>query len=145
VALLAGAGRSDSVTAIAEPIRLTVPLVLDAMRAVVAEQGPDFVYQPPPEDGLCVNAVNGAPSCLIGHVLHRLGVPVALLERWPTAPVWELLAHLKAELIVTADSDVADVLGTAQDVQDAGDGTWGEALTAAEQTARELGLSEATP
>jgi hypothetical protein len=131
-------------TTVAEPIRLTVPLVLDAMRAVVAEHGPDFVYEPPtgPEE-LCVNAHNGAPSCLIGRVLHRLGVPVALLERWPSAPVVELLTNLKAELVVTASPDVAVVLSAAQSRQD-GKYPWGEALAVAEQTAHELGLSGAT-
>ncbi len=65
---------------------------LEMLRTVVDEQ-PDFCYLPP-EDMGCVYSVlddGWCPSCLIGHVLIRLGVPpdwfeFGYVERKTTVP-----------------------------------------------------------
>lgn len=46
------------------------PEVLEALRAVVAEKGLNYVYPEP----VCVYAINGKPSCIVGHVYARLGL-----------------------------------------------------------------------
>lgn len=56
--------------------------VLATLEEVVAEK-PDFVYVPPPAshpDGpKCLYVAEGKPSCGVGVVLHRLGVPLEVL------------------------------------------------------------------
>src|SRR5690606_23503030 len=51
--------------------------MLDALRQVVAERGPSYIYKPP---GLfCKYERNGVPSCGVGVALAKLGVPVSVL------------------------------------------------------------------
>lgn len=54
----------------------TLEDVLNATRAVVAEKGEDYVYSNSVAEGgngSCVYAnEDGTPSCLVGHVIHRL-------------------------------------------------------------------------
>lgn len=44
--------------------------VYEAAVKAVQEKSEDYVY--PQENGECVYAVNGKPSCLIGHIVHIL-------------------------------------------------------------------------
>lgn len=58
------------------------PLGVDQVRAllldIVAEFPDGHHYEPVPwrGDKMCVYSVDGRPSCLIGHLFHRLGVVV---------------------------------------------------------------------
>lgn len=49
-----------------------------ALRETVKVNGEDFIYFAPPSAGFCsyADADEGAPSCLVGHLLHRHGVSV---------------------------------------------------------------------
>jgi hypothetical protein len=126
----------------AQPIRLTVDGVLGAMAAAVAARGRNYVYAPPEDDATCKYVHADCPSCLIGDVLHRAGVPLAWLLRRNSEPADELITYLRAERVVTADVAVADVLLAAQQIQDGTTGpagTWGEALAEARVTAAMLG------
>ena len=99
--------------------------VLKHLRAVVAEKGADYVYA----EEACQYAIEGAPSCIVGHVYARLG----LLDedtQWSGDRADKL--HSSEITAITRK-----VLRAAQQVQD-GDlppferGMWGEALAAAE-------------
>ncbi|KPC89903.1 hypothetical protein ADL27_38470 [Streptomyces sp. NRRL F-6602] len=118
-----------------ERIKVTADEVMSTLRAVVAER-PDYVYARPEADNraaacLYVHHDDGTakPGCLVGTVLHRLGVPLVELEK------------VEGEGAVSAVSTVATLewhdapssaLQAAQEVQDDG-GTWAEALAAAEE------------
>ena len=58
-----------------------------AMLVEIANERPDYVYEPPEGfGGACVYVHNGEPSCIIGHALARFGVPlddVELLDYMP--------------------------------------------------------------
>ena len=110
---------------------ISVPKVLEHLRAVVAEKGADYVYWGP-----CVYAIDGAPACIAGHVYARFG----LLDedtQWSGASA----ARLHRGAIARS---ARSVLRAAQVVQDGASprserGTWGEALAAAEAEATRAG------
>ncbi|MFD3361605.1 hypothetical protein ACFWW5_00695 [Streptomyces albidoflavus] len=118
-----------------ERIKVTPEQVLDVMREVVAEAGEEFMYEPPGEIGTClyVHRTPGdaadVPGCLVGQVLHRLGVPL------------DELAEHEAERALTMVPEFIDAgkhkgllalaLNRAQARQDLGY-PWGAALRAAE-------------
>lgn len=95
------------------PERLTYTRTLQLLREVIAEKGEDFVYEPfVDEDGfsMCRYVVQGQPSCLVGHVLHRAGISLTELagvedttpnssdgpwEDWGTAAALDLLAEVQ--------------------------------------------------
>jgi hypothetical protein len=65
-----------------------VTTVLDTLRAVVDEYGPEHVYVGGPRngnqsEGACwyVTSDGLAPDCIAAHVLTRLGMPLAFLAR----------------------------------------------------------------
>ncbi|MFI0211975.1 hypothetical protein ACH4OV_25305 [Streptomyces diastaticus] len=119
-----------------ERIKVTPEQVLDVMREVVAEAGEEFVYEPPTGLGVClyVHRPHGGgasvPGCLVGQVLHRLGVPLDELTEHEAQ-----LARTMAPKLVDA-GEGADLLVTALDnaqaIQDGGH-SWGAALRAAEE------------
>lgn len=68
-------------------VEVTIPTLLDrvteAIEAVVAEAGPGHVYHHPQVDGFSGRYVkNGQPDCLIGRVLHRIGVSIDALHHY---------------------------------------------------------------
>ena len=120
-----------------------VEQVLTILDQVVAEFGHDYVYQPPgPGDFACLY-VHGKlwyrkPGCLVGQVLHRMGVPLR-----------ELAKNDKNNVAVTSNSfsvpivlhdDTKKVLAEAQRTQD-NDQTWGQARDDAYAKANRLGYS----
>lgn len=125
----------------------TFEQVLEATRAIVDERGHDFIYQQVVryheplgrEIPQCVYADDeGQPSCLVGHVIHRLDPEafetLARRERSEGGDIADSLrlrGHLPQDFW-TDDAEAAMVY--AQDVQDSGD-TWSEALHAAENLA----------
>lgn len=133
-----------------------VPEVLEHLRAVVAEVGPDYRYECPVERqldtlasvglvGRCVYAHDDCPSCIIGRVFARLGVPIEEIAALDD-PDWPLsisgLWH-KGALPLPMTNHAVAVLTAAQRIQDTGASaregdtrwTWGVALELAEEVA----------
>jgi hypothetical protein len=95
----------------------------------IEEKGADYVYSPPePENDAswlgpsCLYVHNGAPSCLVGHVLH-----------YASAPLRGEHEGLSAEAVVPEVTNwsprVAEALNFAQAMQDKGK-SWKLALRA---------------
>jgi hypothetical protein len=114
-----------------EPQPIDGPTALRLLREVVAER-PNYRYRAPDDRESCVYAYDGQPSCLVGHVLHRVGFSLALLE------------YLGEDSIdgcaVVADETARKILGSAQGEQDGGL-PWATALQSAEYRAADLGVS----
>ncbi|WP_103529497.1 hypothetical protein [Streptomyces sp. SM12] len=117
-----------------EKIRVTDDEVMRVLREVVAER-PEFVYtNPSGESGnpgvntpTCFYVHGEVPGCVIGHLLHRLGVPLAVLRN---------LEHDHASAVIdevmegVTDAVVLALTG-AQAAQDHGN-PWSVALERAE-------------
>lgn len=127
---------------------VTVETVIKALEEVVAEKGEDYVY--PNAGAECLYAIDGEPSCIVGHVIARLdpetfqqvvefedvngsfgagkfGTGVdAYVDYWGSYPAF-------------GDNNVKKVLVSAQIAQDAGY-EWKVALKEAKKTAAELDL-----
>lgn len=131
-------------------ITLTTENVLAALEAAVEEKGADYVY--PREldeygdltEDSCLYVKNGAPSCLVGHALHSLGVPLEALSANEGAGAAALLDYLEIDGFVTFEKGEADEEGYrglskvqslvfyAQAKQDTGT-PWGESLNVARE------------
>lgn len=106
--------------------------VLATLREVVAES-PDYVYsnpvpsdERPDPDMSCMYVHGDVPGCLIGHVLHRLGVPLGELAKREGGA-----AYIVADDFLRGVSGgVLSRLDFAQGAQDSGK-TWRDALIAA--------------
>jgi hypothetical protein len=108
---------------------LTLDRVMPVLREVVAER-PDFVYEEPDGGTTCYYVWEDCPSCLVGHVLHRLGVPLEVMAERNTAQV-----HARGFAAAVGLTWLATrALKHAQDQQDAGE-PWSAALDAAERVA----------
>ena len=99
----------------------------------VAAEHPDYVYERP-ADG-CVYEVDGKPSCLVGHAMFRLGMPLDLIRRCDSAGAIEhVLDEVCGEFDESGDDErvYRTLLGWAQGAQDSGK-PWGEAVSEAER------------
>jgi hypothetical protein len=103
--------------------------IMLTLHNVVAER-PNYVYESDAE-GNCQYVRDGAPSCVVGHVLHRLGVPVTELSRYDTPYGGVDAMRVVGELVPSASWEVREALFKAQSVQDRQE-TWDAALVAAE-------------
>jgi hypothetical protein len=129
-------------------IQITLDAVREAAKAAVAERGEDYDYKAH-YDSCRYTQYRGADrvaGCLVGDVMHRLGVPLGTLFTWDDSGSDDLLTHLAnpedgpgGEAWVSyaderAAEYVSEYLRVAQEIQDAGgEGhTWGDALRAAE-------------
>lgn len=116
------------------PIAITGDDVRTHLSAIVEEVGSKYIYESVLNDmggKDCRYVNNGAPSCLVGHFLHRMGVPVESLklgDRGSGMSVPYLLdeLHERGE-IGELSPGVLDALVGAQIQQDGGV-TWGIAL-----------------
>ena len=129
--------------------QLTPERAMELLREVVAEYGEDFVYTKvvlvPKEDSdwilpECVYQEDGAPSCLVGHVLSRAGFSSEDLIQFDS--VGSSADFLKMDAGEETETDAlplrtAWILVGAQQVQDEGN-TWGEALRNATNRAKDL-------
>jgi hypothetical protein len=104
---------------------------LELLIDIVDQYGEDVVYERVPKVAggsgmVCQYQDRGQPSCIVGHVLARAGVPMDVLYELDVlgAPADRLGSHVRV------DGQAAQVLNAAQCVQDAGK-TWGEALESA--------------
>lgn len=107
--------------------RFTDNQVRDMLRTVVAEN-PDFVYEAPggPDEVACKYVHDGAPSCLVGHVMSRLGLPLDILSANEGASPCQIGGDLGISV------RAADALTEAQDYQDQ-EYTWSDSLAHAER------------
>lgn len=115
--------------------KLTYERAVELAREVVAEFGEDYVYPEsvkvvenegtPPQ---CLYVHEDKPSCLVGQILHKYGVSLAVLSlnefRNARVVSWQLAG---------ADDKARFFLSSAQESQDKGE-SWG--------TAVEFGFSE---
>lgn len=111
-------------------MKFTDEQVHEAIKAVVEERGADFIY--PDEwkytnDCLYVRPDGDGPACIVGAVLHHLGVPLSLLSANEGRPAYALVHYLGG-----VSPRAGDALAWAQGVQDTGK-TWGEALASFEE------------
>lgn len=114
-----------------------VDTVMQALSEVVAEVGPDYRYWPDHPigkfaDRMCYYVeIDGTAGCIVGRVLHRLGIPITELRLWEGAAAFMMRdpVHGKRALLTGA---AAQCLSAAQRRQDR-NLPWGEALRAAER------------
>jgi len=110
---------------------------LQVLRQVVSDRGHDYVYKEQErQKGVsvrCKYVENDGPSCIVGHVASRLGVPIETLKEWDEG----FLQQVPTVGYRVFDESALDVLSQAQFSQDYGS-TWGEALRRAEERAAEL-------
>jgi len=111
--------------------------VTEAFKAVVAEHGHDMIYSrdlEPGESIYCKYVVDGKPSCLVAHILHRLGVPLDYLAVREGVDATRVLGRCGPDapvdvtgLNISVSVRAANALSAAQSSQDAGH-CWGSAL-----------------
>jgi hypothetical protein len=106
-----------------------------SLRLAVFEKGADFVYPGEPTDR-CFNFVDGEPSCIVGTVLHMLGLTHELAYELgvdASTDAWETTAVLNsAEFGWHFNADAREYLALAQRIQDHRQ-SWGEALAKVEE------------
>jgi hypothetical protein len=113
-------------------IELTHSLIDTYLDEAVAEFGEDYVYSRG-GSGSCNYVRNGAPSCLVGQVLAKAGVPLERLKRADEGhfdngvPADDLLVELRQEGVLTCDSEVVSLLSEVQWRQDEGT-SWGSVV-----------------
>jgi hypothetical protein len=85
----------------------------------VAEKNPTFVYDVDSDgvNGSCVNFKDGAPSCIIGHGLYRLGMTETSMGTYAQSS--EVLSVLDGFQIESTEKQ-SDWLSTVQNEQDLG-------------------------
>lgn len=107
---------------------LTLDRAKELAREVVTEFGEGYKY---PEDHrrwnagtrMCVYIHDDKPSCLVGQILHRHGVPVAELAKCEFRGAWEVTR----ELVPGTKDTTLRFLSELQGAQD-DDNSWGFAL-----------------
>lgn len=118
-------------------IELSNRAIIDGLKALVDEQGEEFVYVKSDDEGgpACRYVRNGEPDCMIGQFLARAGVPLERLAQADDSagggPADDLLRELKAEGVVSITDKGINALQAAQSRQDR-DYPWGVALNAAQ-------------
>lgn len=119
---------------------ITAPQALQALKEVVAEApaGRDTVYQDRGTGGECYYVRYGVPSCIVGRALHRLGVPIEVLQGLDTASMGDPIGASSLARRGVTTPDAAVVFANAQLAQDRGK-TWGQALDAAQRCFDTLG------
>lgn len=113
---------------------LTPEIVTPVIEAVVAEYGEDYEYDFP-GDGDCVYEDEGEPSCIVGHVMSRLGVDTTGWDdrRFPS------YGNIYREALDAEGYHAVHVaLFDAQFEQDCG-APWGIALESYRSTLKRLG------
>ena len=114
-------------------IELTFDRALELAKQAVEERGEDYVYSPPKDDegneiDSCVYVHNGAPSCLVGEVMFRAGVPLEAMLLHNESNVNGLVMELDA--IVQVDTRTEFILSGMQGEQDNGT-PWGRSVSRA--------------
>ncbi len=113
-------------------IELNRSLVDTYLDEAVAEFGEDYVYSQG-DYGSCDYVRDGAPSCLVGQVLAKAGVPLERLKEADQGQhgggvaANDLIVGLGEEGVLSYDSQVIRLLFEAQYRQDSGY-TWGASV-----------------
>jgi len=103
---------------------LTLADVKLTAEEIVNSKPDDFCYTSPDDEvGKCVYVHNDQPSCLVGQILFRKGVPLTLMETWDDRHD-SLITDVADEEI---SPDVLQFLSVLQNFQDTGS-TWTSAL-----------------
>jgi len=120
---------------------VTAEQALEALREVVATFGPDYVYKqaergdPYSEAAVqCKYVENDGPSCIVGHVAFKLGVPLEKLKKWDYGEDQSITVVGEGVF----DPAARSVLAEAQQCQDLGE-PWGKVLRLAELTLEDFG------
>lgn len=115
------------------PIELTLDRTKELLAEAVALKGADYVYTTPdgeqgnPDTSPICSYVHGEePGCIVGHVLHSAGIPLAELRGEERNDASGALRGLRGTLHY--EDGVAELLMAVQQDQDSGV-PWGEALT----------------
>jgi hypothetical protein len=111
------------------------------LEKAVEIKGADFVYTRRRFGSPCLYVVDDVPSCIVGYALKLTGVAtkrIAALDKTSNANSPVAARRLHAYLPDVVSHEAAIILDRAQVAQDAGE-TWGSALGAAEEKAREIG------
>ena len=125
---------------------LTAKKALSLMAQIVLEHGVGHVYQHVDtlQGNGCAYVQAGedgkdCPSCLIGHVFHRFGVPLEFLKYWNFCGAETMSSKIRNSdsLGIGVTEAAVDVMLTAQESQDNGE-SWGVALARAVQVFAEL-------
>lgn len=114
----------------------TLETLLPHFRAIVADKGEDYVYEPIRKgthltDG-CFYHNEGQPSCGVGHVLHRIGVPIEalkLMDEGFETSIGDQYSRLAQDHSITFDIGAKSLMESFQDDQDNAI-SWGDALKA---------------
>lgn len=67
------------------PEPITLPQAIHYATEIVEELGPEFVYEADQRNSAgvdCWYVINNEASCLVARILHRHGVPIAVLLQW---------------------------------------------------------------
>lgn len=115
-------------------IELSYSTTVKILDDLVEEFGSDYVYEAGPL-GACNYIRKGEPSCIVGHVLVKVGVPVKRLKVADGPFGGGMGAHvlldgLKEEGVIQFDGSVRSLLREAQYSQDNGN-TWGRSVEVA--------------
>lgn len=116
-------------------IELTYATAVEILDGLVEEFGADYVY-PQGENGKCDYVRDGEPSCIVGHVLAKVGVPIERLKAADGAIMGggmaadALLGMLHNEGALQSNGSVRALLCEAQYRQDHST-SWGAAVRAA--------------
>lgn len=106
---------------------MDIGTALDLLAAAVSRRGGDFVYQPvwvdEPRYLTCLYARDGAPDCIVGHVLAAAGVRPRELEAMRDDGIEDLYRADRLPIDLTLGA--LAVLHTAQQSQDRGC-PWGD-------------------
>lgn len=115
-------------------IVLTHESVVKGLNALVDEYGYDHVYQGHGTFIQCTYVHDGQPDCIVGKLLHSMGVSLARLERADfnngrsvAISASELVRELASEDVITAEWGVDRFLSEVQSHQDSGM-KWGDAV-----------------
>ena len=114
-------------------IKTTDEEVRKVLREFVAER-PDYIYAAPPNIAtlaprfMCYYVHKDEPGCLIGHVLHKLGIPLEQLK----ALEHQGAGKVADQCLEGISYETRRFLTNAQGAQDEGM-TWGAALNQEEE------------
>lgn len=103
----------------------------------VAGENPHFIYD---ASETCKYVKDRKPSCLVGHALFRLGVPIGQLEAYDSANDFSgsgIGAVLFGDLYEMDDPVAVEKCDLAQNEQDSG-ASWGAAVHRAKKAAKAM-------
>lgn len=119
-------------------IKIDYNTAVSTANEIIAEAGPDHVYEMTVTHGstrlVCSyleedeNGMLTVPSCIVGRILHKLGVPASAMEPYNTgATASQLLGTLSTDELLTFTPKASNFLSKLQLEQDSKE-PWGDAM-----------------